>query len=62
MFLSAPAIVEDVAHVSAPPKALSVTRTASSAPIANASLSATSACGGPIDTTVKVDPGTDSLI
>ena len=30
------AIVEDVAHVSAPPRHLSVTRTALSAPIANA--------------------------
>ena len=35
---------------------LAETKTASSQPIANASLKATSACGGPIDTTVTVPP------
>ena len=37
---SAAVIVQDVAHVSAPPKALSDTKIQSSAPIASASLSA----------------------
>ena len=46
----------DVAHVSAPPNTLSVTRTASSAPIANASRRTASAFGRPIVTTVTLAP------
>ena len=42
--------------MSAPPNALSVTRIASSQPIARASLKAASAWGGPIDITVTVPP------
>ena len=56
MFLSAPAIVEDVAQVSAPPSTLSVTRMPLSAPIAIASLKTASAFGRPIVTTVTSAP------
>ena len=54
-------IVQDVAQVSAPPKALSDTKIPSSAPIARASLKAASACGGPIDKTVTWISGFSSL-
>ena len=56
MFLRAPAIVVDVAHVSAPPNTLSVTRIPLSAPIAIASRRTSSAFGRPIVSTVTSAP------
>ena len=55
-FLIAPASVVDVAHVSAPPNTLSVTRTALSAPIARASRRTSAAFGRPIVITVTSAP------
>ena len=46
----------EVASVSAPPKARSESRYASSQPMASAFLSASSACGGPIVTAATVPP------
>ena len=49
-------MVLDVAHVSAPPSTLSVTRIALSAPIASASRSTSAAFGSPIVSTVTSAP------
>ena len=52
----------DVAYVSEPPNSRADTRTASSQPIASASRSATSACGGPMETTVTVPPSFSRMV
>ncbi len=48
--------MKDVASVSAPANALSESKTASSTPIEITSLSACSACGGPIEMAVILPP------